>query len=88
MLTIERRPLSSLVANPKNARTHGEKNLEAIQNSLLQFGQAEPLILQKSTQHIIGGNGRFEAMLQMGWTECDVVELEWMTRELRRSVLL
>ncbi|MFN0207851.1 MAG: DNA modification methylase [Planctomycetota bacterium] len=76
MLTIERRPLSSLVPNPKNARTHDARNLEAIKSSLLQFGQAEPLILQKSSQQLIGGNGRREAMLQLGWTEADVVELD------------
>lgn len=75
-LTIRRVPLASLHADPSNARAHGEKNLEAIKASLARFGQAEPLVVQKSTARIVGGNGRLVAMKSLGWTECDVVELD------------
>src|SRR5213594_1759723 len=75
-LTIRRVPLDSLHLDPSNARTHGPENLEAIVGSLRRFGQAEPLVVQAGTGRVIGGNGRLVAMKQLGWTECDVVELE------------
>ena len=43
-------PLASLHEDPANARKHGPKNLEAIRGSLLEFGQVEPLVVQKSIE--------------------------------------
>ena len=68
--------LSSLHLDPANVRLHGEGNMEAIAGSLQRFGQAEPLVVQASTGRVIGGNGRLVAMKRLGWTECDVVELD------------
>src|SRR5947208_14333746 len=76
MLTLRRVPLASLHLDPANARNHPDKNLTAITASLATFGQAEPLVVHKPTGRVIGGNGRLIAMKQLGWTECDVVELE------------
>jgi len=75
-LAIRRVPLDSLHLDPSNARLHGPQNMDAIKASLQRFGQAEPLVVQKSSGRVIGGNGRLEAMRALGWTECDVVELE------------
>ncbi len=75
-LTIERVALDSLHADPANARTHDSRNLEAIQASLKQWGQAEPLVVQASSGKVIGGNGRLVAMKALGWTQADVVRLE------------
>jgi len=74
-LVIVRLPLERLVADPANARLHGQANLDAIQASLTRFGQAEPLIVQAGTGRVIAGHGRLLAMKALGWTECDVVEL-------------
>jgi DNA modification methylase len=75
-LQTRRVPLDSLHLDPSNARHHPEENLDAIVASLLRFGQAEPLVVQKSTGRIIGGNGRWVAMRKLGWTEAEVVELD------------
>jgi DNA modification methylase len=75
-LTVRRVPIGSLSLDPSNARVHGEENLDAIRASLKRFGQAEPLVVQARTRRVIGGNGRLVAMRTLGWTECDVVELE------------
>ncbi len=76
-LVVRRVPLGSLHLDPANAREHGPENLEAIVSSLKRFGQAEPIVVQRSTGRVIGGNGRLVAMTQLGWTECDVVELDY-----------
>ena len=73
---MRRVPVSSLTIDPSNARKHGEKNLAAIAASIKQFGQVEPLVVQKGTGRVIGGNGRLEVMRAAGETECDVIELE------------
>lgn len=75
-LTIRRVALSDLHLDPANVRSHDERNLDAIAASLRQFGQAEPLVVQRETGRVIGGNGRLTAMKALGWTEADVVELE------------
>jgi DNA modification methylase len=75
-LVVKRVPLDALHLDSANAREHGEENMQAIVSSLRAFGQAEPLVVQKSTGRIIGGNGRLVAMKELGWKKCDVVELD------------
>jgi DNA modification methylase len=75
-LSIRRVPLAELHLDPANARSHPERNLDAIRASLARFGQAEPLVVQKRSQRVIGGNGRVVAMRALGWTHADVVELD------------
>lgn len=58
-----------LITDPNNERKHDEINLKAIRNSLKQFGQVEPLIVRRSNNVVIGGNGRLEAMKSIGLTE-------------------
>jgi DNA modification methylase len=69
-------PLSDLKPWPTNARSHDERNITAIRASLREFGQVEPLVVQKSSMAIIGGNGRLESMKLEGWTEAQVFLVE------------
>ena len=75
-LEIRRVSIDSLHLDPANARTHPDENLDAIRASIQRFGQAEPLVVQRSTGRVIGGNGRLAVMKTLGWSECDVVELD------------
>jgi ParB/Sulfiredoxin domain len=75
-LAIKRVPIESLVPDPANARAHPERNLQSVVASPRRFGQAEPLIVQAGTHRVIGGHARLAAMRTLGWTECDIVELE------------
>jgi DNA modification methylase len=75
-LTIVRVPISQLHADPANANTHDERNLRTIRDSLREFGQVEPLVVQKGTGRVIGGNGRLEVMRDEGVHEVDIVEFE------------
>lgn len=68
--------LSELHADPANARKHDDRNLNAISDSLKSFGQVEPLVVQKSSGKVIGGNGRLEVLRRSGATECAVVEVD------------
>jgi len=75
-MKVEMIPLDALHQDPSNVRTHGELNMEAIRGSLARFGQVEPLVVQEKTGRVIGGNGRLEAMKQLGWEDCEVVRLD------------
>ena len=75
-LSLRRVKLDSLHLDPANARAHDQRNLDSIKASLQRFGQAEPLVVRLNNSRVIGGNGRVEAMRSLGWTECDVVELD------------
>jgi DNA modification methylase len=75
-LQIVRVPIDSVYEDPANTRLHGERNLESIVNSLRRWGQVEPLVVRKGDRRIIGGNGRHVAMKKLGWTECEIVEVD------------
>jgi len=71
------RPLAGLHEDPENARTHPERNLEAIQDSLRTFGQQKPIVVARDGT-IVAGNGTYAAAKAMGWTHlaCVVTELD------------
>lgn len=73
--------IEKLVADPANARRHDRRNLTAIAASLKKHGQVLPVLVQKGTNQIIGGNGTVSAMKALGWTECFVVETEATGKE-------
>lgn len=59
-------PIGSITLDPRNARTHGEKNQRSIRNSLTKFGQQQP-ILADAQGIVIAGNGRLEVARELGW---------------------
>lgn len=75
-LEARRVPLSSLVLDETNRRTHGQRNLSAIEDSIRKHGVVEPLVVQRGTGRIVAGNGRAEVLRRLGYSEVDVVEIE------------
>lgn len=68
--------LDKLILDSDNARMHPDKNKKAIRASLEQFGQVEPLIVQKNSNIVIGGNGRLEVMRDLGYLTADIVYVD------------
>src|SRR5262245_52715017 len=60
-------PISSINFDPDNARLHSDENIEAIKKSLAEFGQDQPLVVQKQGMIVRKGNGRLKAALELGW---------------------
>lgn len=65
--------IAELSLDPKNARKHSQRNLEAIAASLLKFGQRKPLVVHRGV--VLAGNGTLEAARSIGWTEIEVSEV-------------
>jgi hypothetical protein len=66
---LKRLPITTFHEDPKNARRHPSRNLDAIKNSLAAFGQQKPIIVDSKTNTIIAGNGTYRAAKALGWTE-------------------
>lgn len=67
-------PLADLAFMVGNAVKHPEKQLEELRASLRQFGQVEPLVVNRreTPPVVIGGNGRLQALLAEGRTHAAV----------------
>lgn len=76
--------LDELETDPINARKHSNRNIEEIARSLREFGQHAPLVVQKGTNKIIVGNGRYEAMQMLGWDKA-YIELARQLLETRNK---
>lgn len=67
--------IDSLTEDPDNTRRHNKRNLSAIKGSLEQFGQVEPLVVQKGTGRVIGGNGRLSMLKELEQKTVAIVEV-------------
>jgi len=65
--------ITELSLDPRNARKHSQRNLDAIAASLEKFGQRKPIVVHRGV--ILAGNGTLEAAKSLGWTEIDVAEV-------------
>jgi hypothetical protein len=70
-LPYERVKISSLKLDPRNARKHDKKNIKAIKDSLVKFGQQRTIVVTKDNV-IIAGNGTVTAAKELGWETIDI----------------
>jgi ParB-like chromosome segregation protein Spo0J len=69
-------PIAELVPDPVNARTHDERNLEAIRGSLAAYGQRKPVVVNRRTGIVLAGNGTLRAALSLNWTHLAAVYVD------------
>lgn len=62
-------PIDKWTPDPNNARSHGERNMEAIRQSLRTYGQTKAIVVQASTGIVVAGNGTLQAAKDLGWKE-------------------
>ena len=72
-LDVEALAIGSLKPYPRNPRTHSEKQINQIANSIRQFGFTNPVLID-SDLGVIAGHGRIEAAKLLG--ACFLVGLE------------
>lgn len=76
-MKLVKKLICDLKQDPENLRHHGTENIEMIKSSLLEFEQYKPLIVDKKTGIVKIGNGRLQAMRELGWKECWCVEVDF-----------
>lgn len=75
---FKRLGIDEVFEHPQNVRVHTRRNLSVIKNSLSQWGQYKPILVQKSTMYILAGNGTHRAAKALGWTEidCNIIDVD------------
>jgi len=66
-------PLNELNLDPANALQHDEEDLPQTRASLREFGQREPIIVNRNTMTIENGNGRWLCAKDLGWSHIAAV---------------
>lgn len=79
--SIETVPVESLEFFPGNAR---RGNVEVIAGSLKENEQYAPLVVQRSTRHVLAGNHTLKAAISLGWPEIDVVFVDVDDKRARK----
>lgn len=74
-MQVQPMPVNELVNDPNNARTHDERNLDAIRASLERFGQQKPIVINADNT-VVAGNGTLAAAISLGWESIDVVRTD------------
>jgi ParB-like chromosome segregation protein Spo0J len=65
-------PVGRLKADPGNARTHDDRNIDAVAASLSRFGQQKPVVCD-SGGRLIAGHATLLAARRLGWTHLAAV---------------
>jgi hypothetical protein len=77
----------ALKPNPRNARTHPKRQLEAIAASIRRFGFLNPVLVDAEGV-IIAGHGRALAARQLGLTQIPVLRVEHLTEADKRAYVI
>lgn len=79
--------ICELIPYEKNAKVHGEEQLEKIAASIQEFGFINPVLIDKDN-NIIAGHGRVEAAKRLGLVKVPAIEVEGLTEEQKRAYIL
>jgi ParB family chromosome partitioning protein len=87
-LQVETISIDDLELDPNNARKHSDKNINAICESLRQFGQRKPIVIN-ANDTVIAGNGTVEAARKIGLKKLDVVRVpaDWSDEKIKAYAL-
>lgn len=88
----KRMKLSALTPNADNPRYIKEKDFEDLKRSITNFPEmmeARPIVVDGDTNNtILGGNMRFKAVSELGWTDVPVVVITGATEEQKREFII
>ena len=69
-MEVVKKRLDELTRNTRNVRRHSNKQIKEYIRSLKKFGQVRPMVIDEDGV-IIAGNGMYDALIEMGETECE-----------------
>jgi len=77
--------VGDLKAYPKNPR---RGNIKLIAESLAEYGQYKPIVVNSNTNEILVGNHTYEAAKSLGWKEINVTYIEADAETAAKIVLI
>ncbi len=78
-MEIKKMPISQITKadyNPRVELRPGDPAYEKLKRSIETFGFCEPLIFNRRTDHLVGGNQRLSVLKDLGYTEAEVVVVD------------
>ena len=81
--------IKSVKVSPINPRTIKEGNYQKLLKSIREFpdmAKARPLVINQAGE-IIGGNMRYRAMLECGWTEVPIIRVDWSEAQQQEFIV-
>lgn len=70
-----------------NAKEHPKEQIEQIKQSILEFGNNDPIAIDEKNI-IIAGHGRYKALKELGYEEVDVIKLEHLNEQQKAAYRL
>lgn len=86
-MQIELINIDEIIPYENNAKLHPEEQIEQIKKSILEFGNNDPIAIDKNNV-IIEGHGRLLALKKLGYKEVEVIKLGHLTEEQRKAYTL
>ncbi len=62
--------------NPRKDLAPGDGEYEKLKRSIEEFGCVEPIVWNKRTGNIVGGNQRYKVLTALGYTDIDCVVVD------------
>jgi len=78
------KPIETLKLDPKNARSHSERNIKLIADSLERFGQQKTIVIAPD-KTILAGNATYLAAKGLGWKKIAAVTIDAKDEALRTA---
>ncbi len=79
--------IDEIIPYENNAKLHPKEQIEQIKKSILEFGNNDPIAIDKDNI-IIEGHGRLLALKELGYKEVEVIRLGHLTEEQRKAYTL
>jgi len=70
---LSRVKVDELKFAPYNPRKMSDEELKKLKRSITEFGYVEPIVVNKRTMHVVGGNQRLKVLKELGIEIVDVV---------------
>lgn len=86
-MKIEKMSIENIIPYENNAKIHTKEQIEQIKNSILQFGNNDPIAIDENNT-IIEGHGRYFALKELGYNDVDVIKLTHLDEEKKRAYIL
>jgi DNA modification methylase len=86
-LKVTPRLIASLKPSARNPRTHSDRQLRQIADSMRQFGFTNPVLID-ADGGVIAGHGRLEAARLLGLEQVPTIRLDQMSEAQKRAYVL
>ena len=84
---VETRAVADLKVNPRNARTHGARQVQQVAASVREFGWITPIVVDEHGV-VLAGHARLQAAALLGLAAVPTIQVKHLTPERKRAFML